>query len=107
MRSSVVKLNAPGLAPDARLTLRKRTAGEQGDVHSPSGIANRGIADDLDLGGARGIGEGLAMLVVDHVHPQRPVDSVFRSGEVNRLLCRVLDGKGCVLLGILRPGRRG
>src|SRR5450759_2349956 len=84
----VAEANMPRLLID-RLGTREGAGSEQREVYSLGGIANRRVANNLDLGRARSIGECLTVAVVGYVHPECSVGAIFALGQVDRLL-------GCV-----------
>jgi hypothetical protein len=61
--SGLAEADVPGPLID-RLGIRKSSASQERKVHPVSGITNRGIANHFDSGSARGIGEGLTLVVV-------------------------------------------
>src|SRR5450759_605232 len=84
----VAQANMPCLMV-GRLGTRESAASEQREVYSLGGIRSRRVANNLDLGRARGIGKRLAVAIVGHVHPKCSVGAIFALGQVDRLL-------GCV-----------
>ena len=81
----IAETNMPRLLINRRRT-REGAAGKEREIHSLARIANGFIANDLDLGRARGLRKRLAVAIVGYVHPPHPVGDVFALGEVDRFL---------------------
>src|SRR5262245_35263570 len=76
-----VQVESPGLALD-RLFSRESTADQEGDVDA-IGITRRAVAQRLDVGVTRCVGQRLTWSVVGRVRPARAVSVERRPGEID------------------------